>query len=218
MNAIYLQFLTQKKDAKRLSYDTIAERTKLSPSKLQRIFTGQVDASVDDFELIIEKGLQADVRDVYARIGEQEARASEPMDFKGTEKMLEDFAAEKAQIRHEYEERLVQAEQARVDALHAFDASLLAMQQQYKETAAYLTGLVKKAEEHSEKLAARAARAEEIAEQAHKRADEAERRADRHERSSHSVFWAMLGLCGGLLILLVLGIVLDLPMLGLGNG
>lgn len=211
MKAIYLQFLTQKKDAKRLSYDTIAERTKLSPSKLQRIFTGQVDASVDDFELIIEKGLQADVRDVYARIGEQEARASEPMDYMGTAKMLEEFAIEKAQIRKEYEERIARSEQARIDAQVSFDTALASLQEQYNNMAKYLTTLVGKAEEQSRILSARAARAEETA-------ANAERRADDHERAHRHNFWAMLGLVVIMMCLLVLGIVLDLPTLGLGNG
>ena len=211
MKRIYLDFLTQKKDTKRLSYDVLAERTKLSASKLQRIFTGQVDASVDDFELIIEKGLQADVREVYARIGEQEARASEQLDFAGTERMLQTFSEEKAQLRKEYEERIIRAEQAREDAQESFDAAINALQTQYTNTAEYLTGLVTKAEEHSRALAARAARAEE-------RAESAERRADDHERAHRHNFWAMLGLVVIMMCLLVLGIVLDLPMLGLGNG
>ena len=43
MKEIYLNYLTQKKDAKKLAYDVLEERTNISRSKLQRIFTGQLD-------------------------------------------------------------------------------------------------------------------------------------------------------------------------------
>ncbi len=72
-----------------------------------------------------------------------------------------------------------------------------------KEIVEFLKDLVAKSEAYNGELT--------------KRAIAAEANAKRLDEKRHNVFWAMLGLVFLLVALLVLGIVLDLPHLGMGN-
>lgn len=224
MKKIYLDFLVSTKEEKGLSYESISARTNMSISKLQRIFTGQTDPTVSDFEHVVEAGLQADVSKVYAQIGAQEFRDSKEVDYKGAKELLHDFSAEKEQIRQEYELRITQSIQARLEMQKSFDAALQQMKAQYKENAAYLTRRTEQAEEQAVDLAARAARAEEIAQAAQKRAETAEIRADTAEdrreqidKRRHHVFWCMVTLLAMTLTFLLIIIIADVPQLGGGN-
>lgn len=189
MRAIYLEILTTGKDEKRVSYDTIYQRTGISISKLQRIFTGQSSLSTDDFELICEKGLGLDLDEVYAKFGKQEFRDSEEVDYKGTKELLADFAKKEEAIKADHEARI----------------------EREREIVAYLKNLITELKQYNSKLTERAISAE-------LRADAAEEYTKKIHKRRLDVFWCMFGLSLLLLTLLVLGIVLDLPFLGMGNG
>ncbi len=181
MRAIYLEILTTAKDKTRLSYEAIYQRTGVSVSKLQRIFTGQGSLSTDDFELICEKGLGLDLDEVYARFGRQEFRDSQDVDFKGAKELLSDFDRQKEALRNQYEER-VQREREAVD---------------------FLKGLLNESKDYNGKLTERAVKAETESAQAHK--------------TSRRILTISVILVVLFAALLVLGIVLDLPHLGMGN-
>lgn len=189
MRAIYLDILTSRKEELRRSLDAIYQRTGISVSKLQRIFTGQQTLSVDDFELICEKGLDLDLDEVYARFGRQEFRDAEDIDYKGTKKLLSDFAQKEAALKAECNSRI----------------------EREKEIVDYLKNLVTELKQYNSKLTERAISAE-------LRADAAEKYTKKIHKRRLDVFWCMFGLSLLLLTLLVLGIVLDLPFLGMGNG
>lgn len=189
MREIYLEILTTTKDEKRVSYDTIYQRTGISVSKLQRIFTGQSTLSTDDFELICEKGLELDLDEVYAKFGKQEFRDSEEVDYKGTKELLADFAKKEEAIKADFEARI----------------------EREREIVRYLKTLVDELKQYNAKLTERAISAE-------LRADAAEDYSKKLDKRRHDVFWGMFGLSMLLLVLLVLGIVLDLPFLGMANG
>lgn len=181
MRAIYLEILTTAKDTSRTSYDVVYQRTGISVSKLQRIHTGQQSLSVDDFELICEKGYGLDLDEVYARFGRQEFRDSEEVDYKGAKALLADFGQEKESIRQQYEER-VQREREAVD---------------------FLKGLLDETKAYNAKLTERAIKAETESAQAHK--------------TSRRILTISVILVVLFAALLVLGIVMDLPHLGMGN-
>ena len=224
MKKIYLDFLVSKKEQNKLSYEELSVRVNMSVSKLQRIFTGQTDPSVGDFETICETGLHADVSEVYAQIGAQEFRDSAALDFKGAKELLQDFAAEKKQIRSEYDLRIAQSIQARTDTQHAFESAMRQMEEQYNKNVEYLRKRVADAETQSVSLAARAARAEEIAQAAQKRAEAAELRATQAEerrneldKRRHHMFWGMLVLIAVLASILAVIVIANVPQLGGGN-
>lgn len=224
MKKIYLDFLVSKKEQKKLSYEDLSVRVNMSVSKLQRIFTGQTDPSVGDFETICETGLQADVSEVYAQIGAQEFRDSAALDYKGAKELLQDFAAEKKQIRSEYELRINQSIQARTDTQQAFETALRQMEERYNQNVEYLRNRVTSAEAQAVELSARAARAEEIAQAAQKlaeasetRAKLAEERRDELEKRRHHVFWGMLVVVAALAAVLAVIVIANVPQLGGGN-
>lgn len=181
MRAIYLEILTTAKDTSRTSYDVLYQRTGISVSKLQRIHTGQQSLTVDDFELICEKGYGLDLDEVYARFGRQEFRDSEGVDYKGAKELLSDFAIQKETLRTQYEER-VQREREAVD---------------------FLKNLLDETKAYNAQLTERAVRAETESAQAHK--------------TSRRILVVSVVLVVLFAVLLVLGIVMDLPHLGMGN-
>lgn len=181
MRAIYLEILTTAKDVSRASYDVVYQRTGISVSKLQRIHTGQQSLSVDDFELICEKGYGLDLDEVYARFGRQEFRDSEEVDYKGAKALLADFKDEKEAIWQQCEQR-VQREREAVD---------------------FLKGMLSKSEQYNAQLTERAIKAETESAQAHK--------------TSRRILTISVILVVLFAALLVLGIVMDLPHLGMGN-
>ena len=181
MRAIYLEILTTAKDKTRLSYEAIYQRTGISVSKLQRIFTGQGSLSTDDFELICQQGLGLDLDEVYARFGRQEFRDSQDVDFKGAKELLSDFDKQKEALRNQYEER-VHREREAVD---------------------FLKKLLDETKAYNAQLTERAIKAETESAQAHK--------------TSRRILTISVILVVLFAALLVLGIVLDLPHLGMGN-
>lgn len=181
MRAIYLDILTTSKDEQRLSFDTIYQRTGISVSKLQRIFTGQQSMSVDDFELICEKGLNLDLDDVYARFGRQEFRDSEDVDYKGAKELLADFNQQKDALREQYEERVTREQEA-VD---------------------FLKGILSDFKGYNAELTERAVKAEEEFRLA--------------QKTSHWAVGVGSALVALFATLLIVGIMLNLPHLGMGN-
>ncbi len=181
MRAIYLEILTTAKDKTRLSYEAIYQRTGISVSKLQRIFTGQGSLSTDDFELICQQGLGLDLDEVYARFGRQEFRDSQDVDFKGAKELLSDFDKQKEALRTQYEERI----------------------HREREAVDFLKNLLDEAKAYNAKLTERAIKAETESAQAHK--------------TSRRILTISVILVVLFAVLLVLGIVMDLPHLGMGN-
>lgn len=225
MRQIYLDYLAQTRDEKRLSYDDLVPRTNMSKSKLQRIFTGQTEPTVSDLEIIVEKGLKGRIEDLYAKIGEQELKDSEELDYKGARALLDDFNAEKKQIRTEYQTRIDQLVSSNDERQKAFTLALDQIGAQYKKNADYLTGIIKDNENYIRDLLEQTERANMIAAEAQKRAQESEKKIStlekrlvQSEKRRYKVFWTMLALVVSLLTLLVLGVILDLPLIGMGNG
>ena len=224
MKEIYLNYLTQKKDAKKLAYDVLESRTNISRSKLQRIFTGQLDVTVSDLETIVEKGFEESTDELYAQMGKQEFRDSKEFDYKGAKELLSDFNAEKAQIREEYEKRIGQSIKAREDTQTAFTSALETLGDQYRKNADYLTGIIKDNEAYIRDLLVQTADANAIAAAAQKRAEEADNRADSAELENRTTRKKMYKLFAGMLAILIaifgflmFIIIADVPYLGGGN-
>lgn len=196
MKKIYLDYLAQTRDRKDISYEELRLRIggAKSVSTIQRIFTGQSEPTVEDFELIIEKGLGEDLRDVYALIGEQEFRDSEKIDYKGAKELLADFAAEKEALRKEFEDRLAHAKEMRIAEQTGFKIALEALEDKYNRGTAYLKRLVDQKDGEIDRLNERALRAEVTA-------DTAEKQRQKLDEKRHQVFWAMAGLCALALVL-----------------
>ena len=217
MRKIYLDFLTQKKDTKKLSYDDIVITSNMSKSKLQRIFTGQVDPTVSDLEAIVEKGLGASMMELYALIGRQEFKDSESLDYKGAKELLSDFNAEKAQIRTEYQTRIDQLVATSDERQKAFTLALEKLSTQYKVNADYLVGIILDNEAYIRDLLAKTEAANKIAAEAQERAKNAEKRIDSLDKHRHQVFWSMLLLVFVLLGIIIASVVLNIPAIGWGN-
>lgn len=217
MKEIYLNYLTEKKDTKKLAYDVLEERTNISRAKLQRIFTGQVDVTVPDLETIVEKGFNESTDELYARMGKREFRDSKEVDYKGAKELLSDFNAEKAQIREEYEKRIGQSIKAREDTQTAFSSALETLGDQYRKNADYLTGIIKDNEAYIRDLLSQTERAGAIAAAAQKRAEEAEKTREDIEKRRHHVFLGMLFIVVVLLAALLFIIIADVPQIGGGN-
>lgn len=224
MKEIYLNYLTQKKDAKKLAYDVLEERTNISRSKLQRIFTGQLDVTISDLETIVEKGFEESTDELYAQMGKQEFRDSKDVDYKGAKELLSDFNAEKAQIREEYEKRIGQSIKAREETQTAFTSALETLGDQYRKNADYLTGIIKDNVAYIRDLLVQTADANAIAAAAQKRAEEADNRADSAELENRTTRKKMYKLFAGMLAILIVVfgflmfiIIADVPYLGGGN-
>lgn len=239
MRSIYLEFLTKKKDAKRLSYDELVERTAISKSKLQRVFTGQVEVTVTDLEIIVEQGLGASMRELYALVGEQEFKASEELDFKGAKELVAEFSAERAKLEeahqlekkimresHEESKRLMREEHAlqieklkalRIELQDQFQQNTNLLTERYNANSKYLTEHVAKIERLNDQLTERAVKAEEIAQAAQGRASRAEKRIDDLDKRRHHVFWGMLSVILILIGVIIASFIFNLPAIGWGN-
>lgn len=217
MRKIYLDFLTQKKDAKKLSYDEMELTSNMSRSKLQRIFTGQVDPTVSDLETIVEKSLGANIMELYALMGKQEFKDSESLDYKGAKELMADFYAEKAQIRAEYQTRIDQLVSTGDERQKAFALSLEQLSTQYRKNADYLVGIIEEKEAHIQDLLAQNVQANKIAKAAQERAEAAEKRIDDLDKRRHQVFWSMLLLVFILLGIIIASFILNIPAIGWGN-
>lgn len=217
MRQIYLDFLTQKKDAKKLSYDDLVASTNMSKSKLQRAFTGQVELTVSDLEIIVEKGLGASIQELYARVGEQEMKDSEDLDFKGARALMSDFNAEKQQIRQEYQSRIDQLVATSDERQKAFTTALEQIGAQYKANANYLTDIILDNEAYIRDLLAKTEHAQHIAKAAQTRAEKAESKIEKLDKKRFQVFWSMLAVVLLLIGIIIASMILNIPALGWGN-
>lgn len=217
MRQIYLDFLTQKKDAKKLSYDDLVASTNMSKSKLQRAFTGQVELTVSDLEIIVEKGLGASIQELYARVGEQEMKDCEDFDFKGARALLSDFNAEKQQIRKEYQSRIDQLVATGDERQKAFTIALEQIGAQYKVNANYLTDIIRDNGAYILDLLEKAEHAQHIAKAAQSRAEKAESKIEKLDKKRFQVFWSMLAVVLLLIVIIIASMILNFPALGWGN-
>lgn len=246
MRKIFLDAITQRKDETGISYERISARIErkrgalMSISKLQRIFTGQQEPTIPDFEMIVEDGLEMDLVGLYAKMGAQEFRDTEPMDYKGAKELMAEFAAERAKLEeahqlekkimresHEESKRLMREEHAaqieklkalRLELQEQFQQNTNLLTERYNANSKFLTEHVAKIERLNDQLTERATRAEEIAQAAQARAEKAEKRIDVLDKRRQHVFWGMLAVVVILLALLAIAVILDLPMIGMGNG
>lgn len=217
MRQIYLDYISQMRDEKRLSYDDLVPRTNMSKSKLQRIFTGQTEPTVSDLEIIVEQGLKGRIDDLYAKVGEQEMKDSEGLDYKGARALLDDFNAEKLQIRKEYQSRIEQLVATSDERQKAFTIALKQIEEQYRKNADYLVGVVNDNEIYIRDLLVKTENANNIAAAAQKRAETAEKRADDLDKRRHHVFWAMMVLVLLLIGVIIASMILNIPSIGWGS-
>lgn len=217
MRTVYLTYLTQKKDEKKLSYDDMVPRTNMSKSKIQRIFTGQQEPTVSDLETIVEKGLQEDIDTLYAMIGKREMRDSEELDFKGAKALMDEFATEKARIHATYEAKLNSLVEQSDKRQQAFTDALNQMGEQYRKNADYMKGVIVDNEGYIRDLLAKVEHANAIADSERNRAEDAEGRIEELDKRRHHVFWGMLGVVIVLLCIIVVSIAFDIPAFNWGN-
>ena len=167
MREIYTNHLIRLKDRKKISFSALEAQTGISDSTLCRWFKGEGNPTVDDLERVFQ-ALGSDMQGVFAEVGEQEMRASEQLDFKGTEAMLADFSRREAVIREDYERQLTQQIDLRNTLQLTFESAVATMAGEHAQAIAQLT-----AELH-----------------------EAQRRADQIDAKRHNVFWGMLAALG----------------------
>lgn len=127
MKKIYTDFLLRKKEQAKLSFDALHDRTGVSASTLCRYFKGEAEPTVDILENIVE-ALGANMRDLYAQVGEHEMKASEPHDFKGVEALSAEFARREELIREHCNQRITHAEELRLQLQQSFDTAIAAME------------------------------------------------------------------------------------------
>jgi len=217
LRQIYLDYIAQLRDEKRLSYDDLVPRTNMSKSKLQRIFTGQTEPTVSDLEIIVEQGLKGRIDDLYAKVGAQEMKDSQSLDYKGARALLDDFNAEKTQIRKEYQTRIDQLVAAGDERQKAFTVALDQIGAQYRKNADYLTGIIKDNENYIRDLLEKTEQANGIAQAAQERASRAEKRIDDLDKRRHHVFCGMLSIVLILIVVIIASFILNLPAIGWGN-
>ena len=162
MKKIYLDYLATTRDRKDISYEELRLRINgaKSVSTIQRIFTGQTEPTVEDFEMIIEQGLGEDIREVYALIGAQEFKDSERIDYKGAKELMAEFAAEKEALRKEFADRLAHAKEMRIAEQAGFKIALESLEDKYNKGTAYLKRLIEQKDNEIGSLTTRALKAE----------------------------------------------------------
>lgn len=122
MKEIVLNHLLAKKEQSRRSYADIANRCHMSDSKLQRIFTGQSEATVSDLNAILSDGLDSDPRELWALCGMQEWDDSAEVGYKGA-----------AELIPYYKEQLEKEEEIRNNINAAFASSIEALKEAHVE-------------------------------------------------------------------------------------
>ena len=167
MREIYTNHLIHLRERKKVSFAALEEMTGISDTTLCRWFAGKGNPTVDDLERVFQ-ALGGDMQGVFAEVGEQELRASEKLDFKGVDALLEDFTRRESAIREDYDRQLAQQIDLRQTLQCTFESALATMAGEHTQAIAQLT-----AELH-----------------------EAQRRADQIEAKRHNVFWGMLAALG----------------------
>lgn len=198
MKEIYLDYLNRTRDRKKLSYEDIRARigNVKAVSTIQRIFSGQTEPTVEDFELLVENGLGEDLRDVYALIGEREFTDSAEIDYKGAKELLADFAAEKETIKQEYEARIAHSREMRTAQQEAFQAAIQALEAKYERGTKYLKGRIDECQRDLEAQTRRAVAAEARAEALNDEMASIKHKHDSHCREIHKRYrglsWALV--------------------------
>lgn len=190
MKKIYTDYLLKLKDAAKVSFDTMQDALGISASTLCRYFKGDAAPTVDTLERIVEY-LGGNMRDLYARAGEQEMKDSEQVDYKGATALLNDFH----HIEASYKEHLASLERSHAAALKHRDDT-------YERSVSYLKAQIKELKQDNLDLLERASRAEAVRDQLDKR--------------RHNVFLGMLTIIVLILLLFALAIFADLPQIGMG--
>lgn len=190
MKEIYTNFLIRKKEAAKLSYDVLQERTGISASTLCRYFKGDAEPTMDTMERIVD-ALGANMRDLYAQVGEQEMKDSQQVDYKGASALLEDFSKRESL----YKDHLSTLERSHASALKNRDET-------YERSVSYLKNQIAELKQDNKDLLERATRAEAV--------------RDQLDVRRHHVFWGMLSIILVVLVLFAGAIIADLPQIGMG--
>lgn len=223
MREIMLTALTQTKDETGVSYEKISARIErktgvyISVSKLQRIFTGQQEPTVADYEMIAEAGLEMNLDKTYAKVGKQEVRDSEELEFMGAKALMEQFAIEKERIHTNYETRISTLVDQSDKRQQAFNDALIQIGDQYRKNANYLTDIIIDNEAYIRDLLAKTEHAQHIAKAAQTRAEKAESKIEKLDKKRFQVFWAMLAVVLLLIGIIIASMILNIPELGWGN-
>lgn len=122
MKKVVIAHLTSKKEASGRSYADIGARCAMSDSKLQRIFSGQQEATVSDINDILSKGLDSDPRELWALCGMQEWNDSADVGYKGA-----------AELIPYYKEQLEKEAEIRNNINAAFTSSIEALKEAHVE-------------------------------------------------------------------------------------
>ena len=212
MKKIYTDYLIRLKEKKKTSFDAMQDPLGISASTLCRYFKGDAEPTLDTLERIVEY-LGGSMRELYAQVGESEMIASEKVDFKGADALLEEFSRREAAYKENCEQRLAHAVELRRQLQHSFDEAIATLErthadalkkrdETYERSASYLKDLVTDLKADNKELRERAATAE---------AERAEL-----DRRRHHVFWCMFGLLAAVILLFAGAIVADLPQIGMG--
>lgn len=210
-----------------------------SERTFRRWLSGDTEPTISVFYKVVEY-FGGNRKDVQARIGMKALEEWEKLGYKNAKELIDDFNIEHAKMEeahqlekkimresHEESKRLMREEHAaqieklkalRLELQEQFQQNTNLLTERYNANSKFLTEHVAKIERLNDQLTKRAAQAEEIAQAAQSRAARAEKRIDDLDKHRHHVFWGMMTLVIILLALLVLGVILDLPMLGMGNG
>lgn len=217
------------------NYKDVESDLGFSERTFRRWLSGDTEPTISVFYKVVEY-FGGNKKDVQARIGMAALDEWEKSGFKNAKELMEEHAAEKAKIHQNYETKIVtlveqsdKRQKAFEEALNligeqadknreAFTDALKLISDQYRTNADYLTGVIKDNEAYIRDLLAKTEHANSIAMSEKKRAEEAEKRIEELDKRRHHMFWGMLALVLLLVILLTLGIVLDLPLIGMGNG
>lgn len=190
MKEIYTNFLIRKKEAAKVSFEVLQDRTGISASTLCRYFKGDAEPTMDTMERIVE-ALGANMRDLYVQVGEQEMKDSQQVDYKGATALLDDFSRRESL----YKEHLSSLERNHIAALQKRDEN-------YERSVAYLKSQIAELKQDNKVLLERASRAEAV--------------RDQLDARRHQVFWGMLSIVIVILVLFAGAIIADLPQIGMG--
>lgn len=203
MREIYTNHLMKLKDRTNISFLLLEEKTGISDSTLSRWFAGKGNPTVDDLELVFE-AMGSNMEQVFRDIGEQELKASEKIDFRGTDALLEEFSRRESIYKENCDRNVAHQIELREKLQESFDTMITTMSKEhdaalrkrdetYDRSVNYLKAQIDTLEKKNAALMERTKTAE-------ARADVAEQRQQDSDKRRHQTFFGMLALCFAMLV------------------
>lgn len=134
LNTIH-QYLVEKRNEKGLSLTKIESRINelhpelsMSDTKLSTIFKSPRRISLDELFAIVD-AMDLDRREILAILGEQEYKASEPVDYKGATALIAEHNAQIRLLQNQYEAQLERGRATREGMQVSFTAALDAVKE-----------------------------------------------------------------------------------------